>query len=627
MNRFEISKSMLIKDSEIQSALDDRFQALFEQSPLSIQIMSPDGRIVQVNKAWENLWGVTLDQLTEYNIFEDKQLKEKGVMPYIERAFGGEFVEVPVVLYDPNETIPDITRNIEPKRWTKAVIYPIKNSAGQVREVVLMHEDITDRIRAEEQIKGNELRYRSILENANDIIYSHDLLGNYVAVNSAAEKITGYSLEELSKMNIAQLIVPEHHERIMQVIESKFHDSTPSVHEFDLITKDGRRLTLEVNPRVSAIEGEPLAIEGIARDITKRKQMEQSLRDSEERLRLAMQAAKIYSWELDLTTQEVSYSENAAAMSDFESLPNNFTELMEIIHPEDLEQLLRMIERALDETGIFSHHYRIVNPSRGTFWHESYAIVARDAEGKPTRLIGTTQNIDERKHIEEVRLTWAERLEEAREEERRRLSLQLHDDIVQQLAVASIKLQRVEKKLVELLPDENAVFADLVMTQELLHRNQKSLRQMAQILHSGVLDQFGLAEAFRKFTQDVSTFLTDQSTAAICLDLAPDFPRLEPAIENGIYRTAQEAVINALKHSQAESICFTLGIRDGLAFVIVRDDGCGFDLERIESNGIGLANMYERAELINAKLNVSSEKGKGTTITLEVPLEKSRRKA
>jgi signal transduction histidine kinase len=142
-----------------------------------------------------------------------------------------------------------------------------------------------------------------------------------------------------------------------------------------------------------------------------------------------------------------------------------------------------------------------------------------------------------------------------------------------------------------------------------------------------VLDQFGLAEAFRKFTQDVSTFLTDQSTAAICLDLAPDFPRLEPAIENGIYRTAQEAVINALKHSQAESICFTLGIRDGLAFVIVRDDGCGFDLERIESNGIGLASMFERAEIINAKLNVSSKKGKGTTITLEVPLEKSRRKA
>lgn len=617
---------MLINNSEIQSPVDNRFLALFEQSPLSIQIMSPDGRIIQVNKAWENLWGVTLDQLNGYSILEDKQLLEKGVMPFIERAFDGQFVEIPPVLYDPNETIPGITRHSEPKRWTKAIFYPIKNSAGQVQEVILMHEDITERIRAEEQIKVNELRYHSILENANDIIYSHDLLGNYVAVNNAAAKITGYSLEELKQMNITQLIVPEHHERIKQVIESKFHDPTPSIHEFDVITKDGRRLTLEVSPKISSIEGEPLAIEGIARDITKRKQMEHALRESDQRLRLAMQTAKIYSWEIDLTTQEVTYSENAAALSDLDSLLHNFTQVSEIIHPEDLEHSLQMFERALGETGTFTHQYRVVNPKKGIFWHESNAVAVRDAKGKPIRLIGITQNINERKMIEEVRLTWAARLEAAREEERRRLSLQLHDDIVQQLAVASIKLQRVEKKLVELLPDENALFADLVMTQELLHRNQKSLRQMAQILHSGVLEQFGLAEAFRKFTQNVDNFLTDQP-AAISLHLAEDFPRLEPAIENGIYRTAQEAVINALKHSQATSISFTLGVRDGLGFILVRDNGCGFDLEKIESNGIGLASMYERAELIDATLDISSKKGKGTTVNLAVLLEKSRLKA
>jgi PAS domain S-box-containing protein len=617
---------MLIKNSEIQLPVDDRFMALFEQSPLSIQIMSPDGRIVQVNKAWENLWGVTLDQLDGYNILEDEQLKEKGVMPYIERAFGGQSVEIPLVHYDPNVTIPDLTRHVEPKRWTKAVIYPIKNSVGQVQEIVLIHEDITDRIRNEEQIKVNELSYNSLLENANDIIYSHDLLGNYISVNRAAEKITGYPLEELRKMNITQLIVPEHHERIRQVIESKFHDPTPSIHEFDLVTKDGRRITLEVNPRVSLIEKETLAIEGVARDITKRKQMENDLHKSEQRLRLAMQAAKIYSWEIDLLTQEVTYSENAAALSDLESLIKNFTEISEIIHPEDLEHSLEMYERALEGSGTFTHQYRVVNLTKGTFWNESHAVAVRDADGTPVRLIGITQNINERKMIEEVRLTWAARLEEAREEERRRLSLQLHDDIVQQLAVASIKLQRVEKKLVELLPEENAVFADLVITQELLHRNQISLRQMAQILHSGVLEQFGLAEAFRKFTQNVDTFLTDQPTA-ISLNFADNFPRLAPAVENGIYRTTQEAVINALKHSQAKSISVTLDIREGLAFVIVRDDGCGFDLERIESNGIGLASMYERAELIDATLNISSKEGKGTTVNLAVLLEKSRRKA
>ena len=65
---------MPIKDSEMQSSIDDYSSAIFEQSPISIQIMSPDGYTVQVNKAWEELWGVTLEQIEEYNILEDEQL-------------------------------------------------------------------------------------------------------------------------------------------------------------------------------------------------------------------------------------------------------------------------------------------------------------------------------------------------------------------------------------------------------------------------------------------------------------------------------------------------------------------------------------------------------------------------
>ncbi len=383
-----------------------------------------------------------------------------------------------------------------PAQITNSPIYDKQTLIG----IIGLSNDITERKLMEKALRVSESRYRSLLENANDIIYSHDLQGNYVAVNSAAEKVTGYSREELKEMNIAQLVVPEHHELVKQIIERKLCDPTPTVHELDIITKDGRRRTLEVNPRVSSIEGQPLVIEGVARDVT------------------------------------------------------------------------------------------------------------------------------ERKHLEEVRHTWAERLEAAREGERRRLSLQLHDEVVQQLAVASIKLQQLEKRLVKLLPEENAVFADLVMTEELLHRNQQSLRQMAYVLHSGVLEQFGLAEAFRKFTKDIDTLLLKQSTA-ISLDLSPDFPRLESAIENGIYRTVQEAINNALKHARAKLISLSLGIKDDLALVIIRDDGCGFDLKKIESSGIGVASMYERAEIIGAKLNITSQKGKGTTVTLEAPLKQCGRKA
>jgi len=246
-------------------------------------------------------------------------------------------------------------------------------------------------------------------------------------------------------------------------------------------------------------------------------------------------------------------------------------------------------------------------------------------QGNPTQFAGTTQNITKRKRMKEIRHTWAERLEAAREDERRRLSQYLHDDIVQQLAVASIKLQRLEKKLVKLLPEENAVFSDLVMAQELLRRNQQSLRQMAHILHSGVLEQFGLIEAFRKFTKNIDTLLEEQSINFI-LDLSPNFPRLEPIVEKGIYRTAQEAIINALKHAQAKLISLRLAVKSDLALVIITDDGCGFDTKKTKNGGIGFASMYERAQMIGAKLDIVSQNGKGTIIRLEVHLERNRRK-
>ncbi len=90
----DITEHKLAEDCLRESEEFNR--SVLEQSPLSIQIMSPDGYTIKVNKAWEELWGVSLDQIQGYNILEDEQLEKKGIMPYIKRAFGGQFVEFPV---------------------------------------------------------------------------------------------------------------------------------------------------------------------------------------------------------------------------------------------------------------------------------------------------------------------------------------------------------------------------------------------------------------------------------------------------------------------------------------------------------------------------------------------------
>src|SRR5690348_270504 len=125
------------------------FRALMEQSPFSTQVFSPDGRTIQVNQAWERLWGATLEDVANYNVLEDPQLQARGIMPYIRRGFAGEALAVPAIWYDPNEALPEGSTRSDPRRWVRAFIHPIKDEAGRITEIVLVHEDLTDQKLAE----------------------------------------------------------------------------------------------------------------------------------------------------------------------------------------------------------------------------------------------------------------------------------------------------------------------------------------------------------------------------------------------------------------------------------------------------------------------------------------------
>ncbi|MEX2497132.1 MAG: PAS domain S-box protein [Woeseia sp.] len=140
------------KAEEVLRQSEVRFRGLMEQAPFSIQMFAPDGRTVQVNRAWQELWGISFEEGLAYNILEDRQLEAKGVLQYVRRGFAGQATAIPAIQYNPNDTLPGATRYADPRRWLSAVIYPLKDSGGQVREVVLVHEDITVRKRLEEEL-------------------------------------------------------------------------------------------------------------------------------------------------------------------------------------------------------------------------------------------------------------------------------------------------------------------------------------------------------------------------------------------------------------------------------------------------------------------------------------------
>lgn len=151
---------------------------------------------------------------------------------------------------------------------------------GRAAEVVLAN-DITERMRAEQALRESEERYRELVENAHDIIYEHDLNGNYTSINKAGERITGYSHEETLHLDLTKTIAPEFLEKVHDMLRRKLAGETITAYELETIAKDGHRISLEINSSLVFQNGLAVGVQGIARDVTERKQLEEQLRQSQ----------------------------------------------------------------------------------------------------------------------------------------------------------------------------------------------------------------------------------------------------------------------------------------------------------------------------------------------------------
>ncbi len=170
-------------------------------------------------------------------------------------------------------------------------LMPVRDENGDIFQGMVMWQDITDRKRALEALEESEYRYRNLFENANDIIYVHDLKGDYISINRAAERVFGFPREEALKMNMEQIAAPEHFKRAREKLKKKIEGAEQTSYEMDCITKDARRITLEINSTVIRKDGVPVAVQGIARDITERKQAERALQESEAKFRTLAETA------------------------------------------------------------------------------------------------------------------------------------------------------------------------------------------------------------------------------------------------------------------------------------------------------------------------------------------------
>ena len=581
---------------------ETRFRLMIEQSPLSIQIFSPDGRTVRVNRAWKRLWGVTPDQIPDYNVLRDPQLVEKGVMAYIEEGFAGRAVAIPPIAYEPAETIPGVSA--VPRRWVRAFIYPVKDAAGSILEVVLVHEDITERMEAEEERRLAEEKYRGIFENAVEGIFQTTVEGRFVTANPALSHMFGYAspeemLESVSSIAEQLYVDPERREEFGRLV--RLHGFVRGF-EVEAYRKDGSVMWASLSARaVRDAGGELVGYEGTVEDITERKRTEEALRQSEELYRTVVEQAAENIFIVDVTTRRI-----------LESNPTFYRSLG--YSPEEIRRLTLYDVVAHDREGIDRNIGRIVAEGRRFIGERSYrrkdgtlldvevSASAISYEGKEALCV-VGHDVTERKRAEGA-------LREIREAERRRIARELHDVVLQDLTYALQSL-RVMRRMPESSRD-----GEMERQVEALERAVGGLRgAIYELRLHGAREQ----PLVRTLESIVELNRQMASGCAFELVVGEGFPAsLSGAAALEVARIVQEALANVRRHSGARRATVTLGAAGAEAWVEIEDDGRGFDSG--ETPGMGFTGMRERAAALGGELEVESGGGAGTRVHLRVAL-------
>src|SRR5262249_14640966 len=217
-------------------------------------------------------------------------------------------------------------------------------------------------------LAASEARYRELFENANDVIYTHDLQGFFTSVNKAAERLSGYPRAEALQMHIAQVVVPEHLALANEVTARQVAGETVPPYELAILTKEGRRVPLELHTRLLTHEGQPIGIQGIARDITERQRAAEALRRSEEHFRLLIENALDIIILLNGDGTVRYQSPSAERLLGYQPAEAVGTSGFAFIHPDDLPQVVDIFTAIFHQPGIMLPIEMRVQHKDGS-WH------------------------------------------------------------------------------------------------------------------------------------------------------------------------------------------------------------------------------------------------------------------
>ena len=504
------------------------------------------------------------------------------------------------------------------RRWLTARGEARRDAHGRVVQLRGTVQDITERKKIEKELRESETRLRFTQENAHIGVFEWDILKNENFQSTEMERIYGVEPGSFATgvYTWMEYLHPDDLERIEREVREHVERGGTADSEFRIIRPSGEVRWLFSRGHVfSDSQQRPIRMVGIAIDITERKQIAEALRESEERFRMVANTAPVMIWmsgpDKLCTYFNEPWLEFTGRPLEAE-LGNGWAEG---VHPEDFAKCLETYSKAFDRRQNFQIEYRLRRHDGEYRWVLDMGVPQFKTDQTFAGYIGSCIDVTERKLASEALSSVSRRLIEAHEEERKRIARELHDDINQRLALLEIELDQLEIPSLSLSPEASL---HLQAFRRRVSEIASDVQAMSHRLHSSKLEYLGLASAIKSFCKELSE--RQKVKIKFSCDSIPS--TLPQEISLCLFRVAQEALLNCVKHSGVREFDVVLREVGAQIELTVSDCGVGFDIAKTTNNpGLGLISMHERVRLIKGAISINSEPMKGTTIQVYAPME------
>ena len=601
-----------------------RYRNIVSSTPDGISLVDRNYRYVIINDAYEKASGVDRENLVGVTISEylGKEVFEKYIQPNFDKCLQGETIN-----YQEWFEYPTLG-----KRFKDITYYPYGDSGDNITGVVANTRDITSQRLAEEALKESEKKFRDLIERQNDVLYRMSLPdGAYEYVSPAAVSVFGYSPKEIidNPLFIQDIIHPDYIDYFQKEWPALKEGKVRPIYEYKLIDPEGNdRWIVQSNIGVFDHQGNIIAIEGICRDVTECKQVEEVLKQEATWRRILVDQSRDGIVVVDQNGKVYEANQRYTKMLGYSM------EEVHQLHVWDWDaqwskgQLLEMIQ-AVDERG--DHFETRHRRKDGTIYDVEISTNGAIYRGQKL-IFCVCRDITDRKQAEEaLKISKENLLEESNqrkilskrvidllEKDRHEIAMELHDNIGQILTSLKIYLEIIDDKLKPIDTELGS------LTKAAIKRANQAINDLNNIargLMPSILDPLGLVPSLRALLSE----FREQTDIKIDFFNRNVQKRFDKEKELAIYRIVQEALNNIIKHAEAKNVYVNLLKKGNVLSLSVEDNGVGFDQEKAmkitKGKGpLGLVIMRERAMQLDGELTIESFLGKGAHLLAEIPI-------